>query len=61
MSADKYSQTFLGSLVFLLYINDLSAAINSISKPTLFVDDTNIIPTHYNLTGLKDNFSIVFE
>jgi len=35
----------LGSLIFLIYINDLPGSINHICLPTLFADDTNIICT----------------
>jgi hypothetical protein len=43
----------LGPLFFLFYINDLPGVNNDISKSTIFVDDTNIIITHSNLTYLK--------
>jgi hypothetical protein len=53
--------SILGQLLFLLYINDLPGSINNLSKPTLFVDDTNIIFTHPNLTVFKEEINIVFE
>jgi len=43
----------LGSLFFLIYINDLPGTINQISSPTLFTDDTNIICMHYDTNSLK--------
>jgi hypothetical protein len=46
--------SILGSLFYLLYINDLPGIITDIPKPTIFADDTNIIFTHSNLTDFKD-------
>jgi len=51
----------LRPLYFLLYINDLLGIINDISIPTIFVDDTNIIFTHSDLTDIKDQINIVIE
>jgi len=51
------SQTF----IFLLYINDLLGIINDISKSTIFVNDTNVIFTHSNLTEFKYKINIVIE
>jgi hypothetical protein len=48
-------------LLFLLYINDLPDLINSLSEPTLFADDTNIIFMHPDLTEFKEEINIVFE
>ena len=54
--------SILGSLFFfLLYINDLPGIMNDISKPTIFIDDTNIIITHSNLTDFKEEINIVVE
>ena len=50
--------SILGPLYFLLDINDLPDIINDISKPTIFVDDTNIIITHYYF---KEEINIVVE
>jgi len=52
--------SILGPLLFLLYINDLPKIINKTSAPTIFVDDTSILFTHYNLIDLNKNISIVF-
>ena len=41
--------------------NDLPGVINDISTPTIFADDNNIIFTHSNLTGFKDEINIVIE
>jgi hypothetical protein len=49
----------LGPLFFLLYINDLPAVINDISKPTLFADDINIILTTSDSMQLKENLNTV--
>jgi len=53
--------SFLGPLLFLLYINDLPGSINNLSKPTLFADDTNIIFTHPNPMELEEGINKVFE
>jgi hypothetical protein len=39
--------SILGPLHFLLYVNDLSKAINGNSKPILFVNETSIIFTNF--------------
>jgi len=53
--------TILAPLFFILYINGLPGLINDISKPTTFVDNTNTIFTHSNLTDFKDQINIVIE
>jgi hypothetical protein len=37
-----------GPLLFIIYINDLPLRINSLSEPTLFVDDTSVIISNRN-------------
>jgi hypothetical protein len=44
----------LGPLLFLLYVNDLSKAINGKYKPILFADDISIILTNPNLKDFKN-------
>ena len=44
-----------------IYISDLQGIINNITKPTIFVDDTNITFTHSNLTDFKHQINIVIE
>jgi hypothetical protein len=50
----------LGPLLFLVYINDLPLAINSISTPILFADDTSILVTDINPDMLASKLSSVF-
>jgi len=45
----------LGSVLFIIYINDLLLWINSISEPILFADDTNVTISSRNY----DDFSSV--
>ena len=53
--------SILRPLFFLLYIKDLPGIINDISKPTIFVDYTNLIFTHSNVTDFKYEINIVTE
>jgi hypothetical protein len=41
--------SILGPLLFIIYINDLSPAINTLSIPIIFADDTSIIFSSKNL------------
>jgi hypothetical protein len=50
--------SILGPLFLLLYINDLPAIINYVSKPTLFVDDISLILTTAD-HRLKESFTAV--
>jgi hypothetical protein len=45
--------SILGPLLFILYINDLSKAVNRKSKPILFADDTSKIFTNSNPKNFK--------
>jgi hypothetical protein len=40
--------SILGPLLFLLYINHFPVAINKLSRPILFADDTSLIVTYSN-------------
>ena len=53
----------LGSLFFILYINDLPCLIKDMhaSKPTLYADDTSIIITHPNSIDFKEELNSVIE
>jgi hypothetical protein len=53
-------ELILDPIFFLLYINDLSAIIRDISKPTLFADDITIMLTTSNPLQLKENLNVVF-
>jgi hypothetical protein len=51
----------LGPVLFLIYVNDLSASINKISTPILFADDTSILVTDKNLDILASKLNAVFQ
>jgi hypothetical protein len=53
--------SILGSLLFLLYINDLSKIISDKSNPVLFVDDTSIIITNSYPLAFRNNINEVFR
>jgi hypothetical protein len=41
-------ESVLGPLLFIIYINDLSPTINTLSEPILFTDDTSVIVSGKN-------------
>jgi hypothetical protein len=49
--------SILGSLFFLIYINDLPSIINKNNKTVLFSDDTSIIITNINKLQFGINFN----
>ena len=56
--------SILGPMIFLLYINDLPGSINNqftLSKLTLFADDTKLIFTHPNPTEFEKHSNELFE
>ena len=53
--------SILGSLYFLLSINDLSKIISDKSNPVLFTDDTSSIITNSNPLGFRNNNNEVFR
>jgi hypothetical protein len=52
--------SIIGPLFFLPYINDLPFKVKSVSKPTLFTDDTSIIYTNPNFTDFKSGIDTLF-
>jgi hypothetical protein len=50
--------SILGSLSFLLYINDLPQIINSQSKPILFTDDISIIIYHPDSDYFQNSINV---
>jgi hypothetical protein len=51
----------LGPLLFVIYINDLPKAVNAISTPVLFADDTSEIITSMNSKDFYDNIMSALE
>jgi hypothetical protein len=48
----------LGPLLFLLYINDFPLAINKLSTPILFADDTSLVITDRNSVNIDAKLNI---
>jgi hypothetical protein len=53
--------SILGPILFLIYINDLALAINDLSIPILFADDTSILVTNLNPDILDSKLNAVFQ
>jgi hypothetical protein len=51
----------LGSLLFLLYINDLPKIINDKTVPVLFTDDTSLLVTSSNYDDLQQKINTAFH
>ena len=52
--------SILGPLLFLLYVNDLKNASNLLD-PIMYADDTNLFPTHKDITYLFKTTSLQLE
>ena len=52
--------SILGSLLFLLLINDLPKFMRDKSTPILFADDTSILISHSNLFDFKNEIKTIF-
>ena len=50
----------LGTILFLLYINDLPTIINKKAIPVSFANDASIILTHHNAVEFHVNIDTVF-
>ena len=53
--------SILGPLLFLVYINDLSSALNIVDDIFLFADDTTITVSSSNLNTSIDKLNVVFK
>ena len=53
--------SILGSLLFLVYINDLPKVVECKALPILFADDTSILFTSPNNLQMQSNFNLVSE
>jgi len=51
----------LGSLLFLVFINDIPKFVNDKSVPILFADDTTILLSHSNPNDFNNNINTVFK
>ena len=53
--------SLLGSLLFLIYINDLSKSVSDKSNPILFPDDTSFIIANCNKDKFKFHTNEIFN
>jgi hypothetical protein len=53
--------SIVGTLLFLLYINDLPVIMKSNSIPILFADDTSIIVKNSNCTMYENELTLIFN
>jgi hypothetical protein len=53
--------SILGSLLFLLYINDLPHSINKNNKIVLFTDDTSLIISNPDLINFRDDVNKILQ
>ena len=53
--------SILGPLLFIVYINDLTKAVECRALPILFADDTSILLTSPNNTQMHSDLNFVFE
>ena len=51
----------MGSLLFLVFINDIPKFVNDKSVPILFADDTTILLSHSNPNDFNNNINTVFK
>jgi hypothetical protein len=54
---EVFQESVLGPLLFIIYINNLPTAINTLLEPILFTDDTTVIISSKNF----DDFSTVSD
>ena len=45
--------SILGTLLFVIYVNDLPCSINKFSSPVIYVDDTSVLVSANNLKDLQ--------
>jgi hypothetical protein len=53
--------SILGPLLFLIYINDLSKTLSSVTESILFADDTSIVISNTNSDELMRNMNLVMK
>jgi hypothetical protein len=54
-------RSILGTLLFLVYINDLPLRINSITEPVLLADDTSVIISNWHFRDFSATSNLVLS